>query len=349
VISADVVVVGAGVMGSSTARWLARSGREVVVLEQFEPGHTRGSSHGTSRIFRFSYHDPMYVRMAQEALSLWRELEDEAGEPLLDVTGGVDVGPGADSHAEAMEACGVAFDRLDPRERARRFPQVRLPEEGTVLFQADSAVIAADRAVGAFAAGATRRGAELRHGVRVRRLSEEDGGAVLHTDDEEYRARVAVITAGAWARGLLQGLGIDVPTRPTRETVAYFRVPEGPAYPTLVDWGSPAVYSLPSPGQGIKAGQHIAGPVTDPDEEGRVSEESVATLREWIARRYPEADPEPHHAETCLYTNTPDESFILERHGPFVIGSPCSGHGFKFSPLIGKRLAGLVEGPPGPG
>lgn len=341
-ITADVVVVGAGVMGSATAWRLAAAGREVVVLEQFHLGHDRGSSHGRSRIFRFSYHDPMYVRMAQEALGLWRELEAQAGEALLRVTGGLDLGPGADSHAAAMDACGVPFERLRPEERARRFPHIQLAEGGTVLYQPDSGVLAADLAVAALAGAARHAGAEVREGVRVRKLSEGDGGAVIETDGEEYRAGTAVITAGAWARGLLQGIGVDIPTRPTRETVAFFSVPEESAYPTLVDWGSPAVYSLPSPGQGIKAGQHIAGPETDPDEEGRVSEESVAVLRDWVARRYPEADPEPHHSETCLYTNTPDESFILERHGSFVVGSPCSGHGFKFAPLIGERLAELV-------
>lgn len=341
-IDAEVVVVGAGVMGSATAWRLAEAGREVVVLEQFHVGHDRGSSHGRSRIFRFSYHDPMYVQMARESLALWRELEARSGEALIRVTGGLDAGPGADSHAAAMEACGVAFERLSPQERARRFPHIHLADAATVLYQGDSGVVAADRAVAAFAAGARRAGAELREGVPVRKLSREDRGAVIHTDREEYRARTAVITAGAWARGLLLDIGMDIPTRPTRETVAFFRVPEEEAYPTLVDWGRPAVYSLPSPGQGIKAGQHIAGPVTDPEQEGRVSEESVATLRRWVARRYPDADREPHHAETCLYTNTPDESFILDRHGAFVVGSACSGHGFKFAPLIGHRLAALA-------
>lgn len=341
-ISADVAVVGAGVMGSATARALARQGREVLLVEQFEVGHTRGSSHGRSRIFRFSYHEPRYVRMAQEALRLWRELEAEAGEQILTVTGGLDVGPGADSHASAMDACGVPFERLDAEDRTRRFPHIDLADQATVLYQADSGVVAADRAVAAFVAGARRAGAELHEGLRVRRLVRDGEAAVLETDGEEIRARTAVITAGGWARGLLRGVGVDIPTRPTRETVAYFRVPEDQTYPTLVDWGSPAVYSLPSPGQGIKAGQHIAGPETDPDQEGQVSEESVAVLRQWIAERYPEADPEPHLAETCIYTNTPDESFILERHGPFVVGSPCSGHGFKFAPLIGVRLATLA-------
>lgn len=150
-----------------------------------------------------------------------------------------------------------------------------------------------------------------------------------------------VVTAGGWARELLARADIDLPTRATRETVAFFRTNE--SFPTLVDWGDPAVYALPDPTYGLKVGEHIAGPTTDPDDEGAVNEASVARLRDWVAERFATVDPEPVHAETCIYTNTPDEHFILERVGDIVIGSACSGHGFKFAPLIGTRLADLVE------
>jgi sarcosine oxidase len=110
-----------------------------------------------------------------------------------------------------------------------------------------------------------------------------------------------------------------------------------------VDWGEPTVYALADPGRGIKAGEHIAGPTTDPDAAGEVDRDTVARLTDWVAGRFPGAPAEPWHAETCIYTNTDDQRFLVERHGPIVIGSPCSGHGFKFAPLIGQRLADLVE------
>jgi sarcosine oxidase len=338
----DAVVVGAGVMGAATARGLARAGHQVVLLERFELGHARGSSHGRSRIFRFSYQDPMYARMAQQALPLWRELEEEAGQELLRTTGGIDLGPAVDGHARALHACGAAFELLGGEELVERFPALNVPPEDRALFQPDAGVVLADRAVAALIASAVDHGTDVRERTQVLGLTTREQGVEVSTPAETLRARVVVVTAGAWARGLLSGSGIDIPTRPTRETVAYFSLQDD-GLPTLVEWGSPAGYALPSPGQGIKAGEHGAGPEIDPDAEpAGPSQASVDRLRAWVRERFPAADPEPHHAETCLYTNTPDESFILDRRGPIVIGSPCSGHGFKFAPLIGERLARLA-------
>jgi sarcosine oxidase len=338
----DVVVIGGGVMGAAAARALGRRGREVVLLEQFEVGHKRGSSHGTSRIFRFSYRDPLYVGMAMEALPLWRQLEKESGRDLLTTTGGLDVGEAVPTHAGALETLGATFEIMDGAEAGRRFPFLSIPPAEPVLFQPDAGIVAADTAVRAFAESAAAHGVEVRERTRVNRLRVVGEEAVIETEDGEYRARVAVVTAGAWARPLLAGAGIDIPTTPTRETPAYFRLPHGVVPPSMVEWSEPAVYALFSPPDSLKVAEHHAGPVTDPDDDGVVSKKSVARISAWVAGRYPRADSEAHHAETCIYTNTPDEDFILERRGPIVIGSPCSGHGFKFAPAIGERLADLA-------
>ncbi|MGH2692877.1 MAG: N-methyl-L-tryptophan oxidase [Actinomycetota bacterium] len=339
---ADVIVVGAGVMGTSTARALARKRRDVLLLERFKIPHTRGSSHGASRIFRFSYADPKFVRMAREALPLWRELEEDTGEHLLTVTGGLDLGDALDRHAKALAAGGASFEWLDAYEVGRRFPQVSLPGDERALFHPDGGFLAADRTVIASAASARAHGAEIRESTRVLAVRPTVSGVEVETEERTYTAPVAVVTAGGWAKALLAGAGIELPVRVTRETVAYFNVADEAAIPSLVDWGSPAVYSLRSPGQGLKVGEHIAGPVVDPDSEGAPDQESIARLSGWVKMRYPEADPDPHLAETCLYTVTDDEDFIIDRRGPIVIGSPCSGHGFKFAPLTGKRLADLA-------
>jgi sarcosine oxidase len=339
----DVVVVGAGVMGSATAAALARSGRRVTLVEQFRVGHRRGSSHGASRIFRFSYPDPRYVRMMQEALPLWRRLEEEVGERLLHVTGGLDGGEGIDRNAEAMDACGVPFERLDGAEVSRRFASIAARSGERFLFQAEGGIVAADRAIRAFVTSFERHGGELVEGRAVVELRPHDDEIHVVLDGETHRAPVAVVTAGGWARELLATAGIRLPVRPTRETVAYFEQDEDVPFPTLVEWGEPAGYALRNPGRGIKVGEHGAGPEVNPDEEGGPSQDSVERLRTWIGRRFPRAEPEAHLTETCLYTNTADESFILERRGRLVIGSPCSGHGFKFAPLIGDRLAVLAE------
>lgn len=336
------VVIGAGVMGAATARALARGGHDVTVLEQFGFGHARGSSHGATRIFRFSYPDPSYVAMAMEALGLWRELEQETGEDLLRTTGGLDAGKALDDHVEALQRCGAECSVLDPDEAAARFPWLGRMD-GPVLFQADGGVSAAETSVRAFLRSALANGATLKENTRVASVQQKGPAAVVETSAGALEADVVVVTAGGWVTKLTAPLGIDVPARPTRETVAYFDFDE-PRVTTLVEWGDPSIYALPSGPGVLKAGEHQAGATTDPDEEGSVDEESVRRLGEWVARRFPAANPRARYAETCIYTNTPDDHFVLERHGNVVIGSPCSGHGFKFAPLIGKRLAELATG-----
>ena len=328
-------------MGTAAARSLARAGRSTLLIEQFRIGHARGSSHGRARIFRLSYRDAAYVAMAREAQVLWREMERDAGVALLSTTGGLDVGDGIDANAAALEECGVTYEMLDPAEVRRRFPSVSLPGDAPALFQPDSGVVDAEGAVGAFVSSARSHGAEARERVRVDKIEVGDTAIAVTSEGDKIEADVAVVTAGGWASSLLATAGIDLPVRPTRETVSYFEL-DGDGIPTFVDWGDPSVYALPSRGQGLKAGEHIAGPTTDPDEEGRVDRDSIERVAAWVAERFPGAARAPHHAETCIYTNTEDESFILQRNGPLVVGSPCSGHGFKFAPLIGERLAALA-------
>lgn len=332
-------IVGAGVVGSAAARSLARSGHDVTVFEQFEIGHTRGSSHGESRIYRYSYPDERYVGMMVEAMPLWRELEAECGDDLLIRTEGLDTGKPVHDHAAAMDAHGIEFEILDGDEVARRWPMLRLGG-GDVLYQKDGGIVRAEPAWRALAAGARAAGASF---VRARVTSlANDGGAAVATEEGETAFDSVIVTAGGWARDLLLTCDIDLPTRTTRETIAFFDIDRPP--PTLVDWAEPTAYALPNPSRGLKAGEHIAGPLTDPDEEAGPNPAAVERLKEWVAERYPTADPEPWHAETCLYTNTADEHFVLERHGDIVVGSPCSGHGFKFAPLNGQRLAALATG-----
>ncbi|HVS41632.1 MAG TPA: FAD-dependent oxidoreductase [Candidatus Dormibacteraeota bacterium] len=340
----DVAVVGAGIMGAATAWWLARSGATVALVERFTIGHPHGSSHGRSRIFRLSYPDALHVGMAQDALPLWRELEAEAGETLLDRGGGLDTGAGLEERARALAGRGAAFELLDRDAVAARFPQVSLPRGGTALHQPDGAVIHAGRAWHALARVASAHGARLLEGTRVLGIGTEGGGAVVRTAGEDLSARAVVVTAGGWARGLLAGAGVDLPAVTTRESVAYFALDGGgPPPPTLVEWGGGgAHYALPSPGEGLKAGCHRASHVVDPDSAAAVDAAEIGRIADWVRERFPAASPEAHRAETCLYTNTADEGFILERHGPLVVGSACSGHGFKFAPLIGRRLAALA-------
>ncbi|MEA2446996.1 MAG: sarcosine oxidase / L-pipecolate oxidase [Actinomycetota bacterium] len=338
----DFVVVGAGVMGAATARALVKTGRNTLLIEQFSVGHDRGSSHGRSRIFRLSYREQRYVEMAKEAFGLWREIEAEANDQLLFNTGGVDIGEGIERNVQALEASGVDYQHVEGRVANERFEALALPPYEDVLIQPDASIVLADRAVQDLVRVAVGQGLDLQESIRVDAIDPGDAFVVLRAGSAIIQAKAVVVTAGPWARKLLAPIGIDLPVKPTRESVAYFRL-LGPTPPAVVDWGSPTVYALSSPGEGLKAGRHIAGPVADPDEPGRPDPTSIDRVTTWVQERFRGADAMPHRTETCFYTNTADESFILERHGRIVVGSPCSGHGFKFAPLIGQRLARLAE------
>lgn len=328
-------------MGCATARSLSKLGHKVVLLERFRLGHKRGSSHGRTRIFRFSYPDPTFVAMAQEALGLWRDLEREAGTRLVQTTGGLDAGSRIEDNAAALEECGATYEMLDGAAARDRWPGLSTGDDARVLFQPDSGVIYADASIATFATSAMDADADIIEERQVIGIEAQTNSVVVRTPGGDFEAGCVVVTAGPWAKGLLAAIGIDLPVRPTRETVAFFPG-DTSGFPTFVEWGNPSVYSLPSPGQGLKVGEHIAGPVSDPDDDQPANEESVGRLARWVGERFPGIDPEARLAETCFYTNTKDESFILERHENIVVGSACSGHGFKFAPLIGKRLAELA-------
>jgi sarcosine oxidase len=322
---AEVAVVGAGMAGLAAAHALARAGRDVVVYEQFELGHGRGSSHGSTRIFRLAYPEATWVRLAQEALEGWRELERESGDELLHLNGLLELyREGVVSSQTALEECGVACELLTRDDAETRFGLSAAPD-AKVLYQPDAGVVHAARALRAFA-----RGLDIRGGCRVASL-------------DELSEPVVVVTAGPWARRLLAPAGIDLPVVETRETVAYFRI-DGPVLSVVAEvvTRGHGFYALSDPVFGLKVGSHMRGKPSDPDEERGPDPDLVREIAEWTARRFPQADPGPAHAESCFYTTTDDERFILERHGRIVVGSACSGHGFKFAPAIGTRLARLA-------
>jgi sarcosine oxidase len=321
-----VAVIGAGVMGLATGRALQRRGHEVVVYEQFEQGHKRGSSHGRSRIFRLAYAEPEYVRLAQESLGLWRELEAETGETLLELNGLLEiVRTLEESTASTLEACGVEWHRLEADEAERRFP-VFVPEESFAVLQPEAGIVRADQALEAFG-----RDLDVRYETRV------------HPDDLD--ADVVVVTAGSWVNELLAE---PLPVKVTRETVCYFRPENGRPIPSLVSFKPDShthdMYSLADPVYGLKVGAHHAGAEVDPNGTGEPEPRLIEQIVSWTRGTYRLSEPDPVAAETCLYTTTPDETFILERRARLVIGSPCSGHGFKFAPAIGERLAELATG-----
>lgn len=327
-VETEILVVGGGVMGLATAHALARAGRDVVVCEQFEVGNARGSSHGGSRIVRVSYPEARWVRLAQRSYPLWRELEAECGQQLLTLHGTLDLGDW-EANRDALAACGEPFEVVDAAEIGRRFP---IRADGSGLYQRDGGIVHADLALAALRDGAIAAGAQLREGVRIESVGEA-GEAVVAGD---VRAKAVVVTAGAWAPALV---GMDA--TPTLETTSYF--PGDEPLPSVIDttMGPRSGYALVAPGIGLKAGLHQSGPAVEPDDPGAADERLAARTAEWVARRFPGAS-EPIRTETCLYTTRTDDEFLLERRGRVVVGSACSGHGFKFAPVIGAQLAALA-------
>jgi sarcosine oxidase len=326
-----VAVVGAGIMGSAAARELARAGHEVTLYEQFRVGHDRGSSHGRSRIVRLAYPEVEFVELAKESFEGWHELEQESRLELLELSGLLElVEDAAQSSQDALDAAGAEYELLSARDAGARWP-VGVPDGWAALFQPEGGIVRADLAHRAFVDSAVAHGARLEEDAPVRSL-------------DEVAADVVVATAGPWIRKFVP----DLPVRTTRETVAYFRR-RGEPLPSIVQL-DPVTRGHPRdshqhPVHGLKAGAHHAGAEADPDEPGEPDPALVERIADWVAGTYPDAEPDPVASETCMYTTTPDEHFILERRGRLVVGSACSGHGFKFAPAIGRRLAALATGP----
>jgi sarcosine oxidase len=335
----DVVVVGAGLLGLASARALTRRGRAVIVLEQEHVGHQAGGSKGSCRVFRLGYDDPEYVDLAMRARGFWAELEDECGQALLHPSPHLTFGPGLDAVRQAMRSAGAHSELLPADEARARFPEVATG--GPALLEPESCVISADGALRALAAAA----GEVRAGVTVTGLSDDGRRVTVRTTTGPVTAGAAIVCAGPWTSGLLAGTGIAVPGAATMEQVGYLAA--GPsAMPIFICYDIEVPYGLPVPGSTLyKIGFHHGGPPADPDRLDQGPDQDLTAQLARLARRYlPGLRPDLVRIERCVYDNSPDEDFIVDRIGRVVIGSGTSGHGFKFGPLLGEWLADLATG-----
>ncbi len=352
----ETVVVGGGAMGSATAWQLARRGRQVTLVERFGQRHTMGASHGTTRNFNVAYDDPVYQRMVQEAAVLWRELESESGTRLLDLVGVTNHGAGIASDAdEVLRALGVRASLLPVEEAQERWQGIRY--DTRVLYTPEAGRVNAEAAVLALQSEAGRRGAEVLRETRVDSIGlRADGRVEVATADETYVADTVVVTAGAWTDQLL-GTTVALPRLVvTQEQPAHFAVADATAvWPSFnhvpaagdsrYDYWYSLVYGMLTPGEGVKAGWHGGGPVTDPDARTFEPEPvQLAALQRYARDWLPGVDPDSFSAISCTYTSTSDTDFVLDAAGPIVVGAGFSGHGFKFVPTVGRILADLVEG-----
>jgi sarcosine oxidase len=353
----DVVVVGLGAMGSAALLQLARRGLRVLGVERFSPGHDRGSSHGDTRIIRLSYFEhPSYVPLLRRAYELWRALEREAGQKLLHVTGIVEIGPPDGELIRGTLASArlhsLTHEVVAACELMRRHPAFRLPADHAAVLQPDGGFLAAERSVHALVELAKNAGAEVRNGTTVRTIEPLATGVRIATGEGTIEAAATILTAGPWLGSLLPQLGL--PLRVTRQVMGWFAPSESALFAAggfpvfLIESQHGVHYGFPPDGSGrIKVAKHHHRDETvDPDDHDRtVSDDDVSLIRLALAEHLPAANGRLAEAKTCLYTVTPDGDFIIDQlpgSPQVIVASPCSGHGFKFAPVVGEILADLA-------
>lgn len=349
---ADVVVVGLGIMGLSTAAELASRGRRVIGIDRFGSGHPLTSSTGASRSIRVAYDRPVYVDLAREAIEAWRRLEHDHGTSLLVMSGEVDLGPDRklDALVAAMAACDVPSRELDRREIASTFPELRL-RAGERAIVADGGTVLAAAGMEVLMAEARSRGVDVSAPERALALRSRPGGVTVVTDRRSIEAGQAVISAGPWTGPLIAQVGMSPSLAPAIGQVTFLETAEMQGRPALSDWEAfdrAGVYGHPVPGIGYKVAFDAGS--TDPwDPEAtawRPDEDEERRLLAWLGDRMPTVVPVVALTQRHPWTMTPDGDFVIDRSGPFVVAGGCAGHAFKFGPALGRLIADVVDGMP---
>jgi sarcosine oxidase len=356
----DAIVLGLGAMGSAAAFHLASRGKSVLGVEQFTSPHDKGSSHGGSRIIRQAYWEGAdYIPLVQRAYDLWRRLEKDSATRLLHITGGLFLGSRhGDLVSSSIAACekhSIPFEVLDSREVEQRFPVFLMEPGDAAVYEPNAGYLVPEECIRAHLELASRAGAELRFEEKVLSWSAVGDHVEVRTSRGSYHAGHLVIAAGPWANEALHSV---VPLRVTRQVMAWIAPRDGVScflperFPVFVaeDAGGGApIYGFPAidgEGSGVKAALHGSDDVCMADNVNRVVDEiDIQRIQEKLMARIPELDGELVRAKTCLYTTTPDEHFVIGPHpqvAPCTIACGFSGHGFKFSSVVGEVLADLA-------
>jgi len=361
----DAIVVGAGGVGSAAAYYLAKAGQKVLLLEQFELNHQNGSSYGHSRVIRYTYDNPIYVDLMRDAYPLWFALQAEADEPLYLKTGGLDFGsPDMETFQRmkaSLDATKLDYEHLNKAEITQRYPQFALEDGMEGLFNPDAGLLKASRCVLAHTRLAQERGATVIDQTPVLSITPSEYGVEVQTEQETYGCDRIILTTGSWAKGLLAQQGIDLPLKIMPCQLAFYQ-PGTPAdyepgkFPVFFahmngDYGE-MPYGIPheDPSIGLKITTFYGwDTVNQPsDVDYTPSQEWTERIRNWANQFLPGAAGPLISTRRCLYTLTPDKDFVVDQHPDYpqvVIGAGFSGHGFKFTTLMGKMLADLaVEG-----
>jgi len=353
----ECIVVGLGIMGSACLHELAKRGHAVLGLDQLSPPHPLGSSHGHSRIIRASYFEhPSYVPLVIRALELWRGIELEAQTSLFRRTGCLSIGPedgllcmGA---RRALAPHSLPFEELDAEKVLIRYPFLRLPQGHQALLEPLAGVLHPERCVQALLALARRKGASLRLNERVLRWKSLGRHFKVATERGTYLAERLLLCVGPWMKKFLP----ELPLACERQVMFWFEwdasrmeraLEQVPAL--IAETNEGFFYGIPEPERGLyKVARHHGGASCEPDRlEREVKEEDLRPIAQFLDRYMPALRARPKEARVCIYTNTPDQHFIVDhlpRQENLIIISACSGHGFKFAPAIAEEAADLAEG-----
>ena len=360
----DVIILGLGGMGSAAAYHLAARGKRVLGLDQFTPPHDQGSSHGQSRVIRQAYfEDPAYVPLLLRTYELWRKLEADSGKNLLTITGGLMLGAPdsavvSGSHRSAKQH-GLPHELLDAREIRRRFPLFHPETETVALYEKNAGVVRPEDAVRAHLTLAAKRGATLQFEEAVTDWKASVDSVHVTTRRGSYEAGQLIICAGPWLASVVADLAL--PLQVERQVQFWFEPAGGVGlfapekFPVWIwetkdgahPYGLPAMDGVSG---GVKVSTHHGGKnsaCTPETVDRKVADEEIEIVRRCIASRIPALDGRCVHTATCMYTNVPDGNFIIDRHPvhpEVLIVSPCSGHGFKFCPVVGEIVADLATG-----
>jgi sarcosine oxidase len=358
------VVIGAGLAGAATAWQLAGRGHEVTVLERTTPANPEGSSHGSARIFRYAYPEPFYAQLVADSRPLWDELEALAGAQLITPTDALDFGEARQPArlAAVLERVGVEHELLPNAVARRRWPQISFDTD--VLWHAGAGVIDAKATVLAMLEQARAEGARVQVGWPVRAVVPAGAGyRVLGADGRAVEAERVVVAAGGWLPDLLASLGLPAgflarfpPLQVMQENAYHFPHRDGARpWPTFIHKAAGMrTYSLPGGRDAVRpdgtTGQKLAEynggrPITAASAQtGVVDAANRARVVDYVERTLPGLVPEPYAETTCLFTNAPSEDFVIDGIDGITVLSPCSGHGAKFAPLLGRIAADVAEG-----
>lgn len=359
----DVIVIGLGGLGSAAAYWAASRGLDVLGLERFTLGHHRGGSQDHSRVIRLAHDQQVYGRLAEGSFAAWDAVEAESGVQLVTRTGGLiienprerddatAVTGGVDAYVSVANALGHPHETLTAEEVMRRWPEYRLDGDERAMYSEDAGLVDARRANATHAALARAHGADLRTGIQVLDVLPSGDGVEVRTTDGVHRAARAIVTTGAWTSGLIARAGVDIDVTVTLEQVTYYATPHLAAFspsrfPVFLWRGAHAFYGFPVYGEvATKLGQHLAGPVVDPDDR-TFDPDPVRQnrYRRFLEERLPRFLGPELETKTCLYACTPDDHFILDTlpESPQIAVAVGAGHAFKHASNLGKLLAELV-------